>query len=817
MSLDPRFIADLSLQQYLVDKDSGFPLIGGKVFFYKDNDRAIPKSVYQLTGDAPNYSFSPLPNPITLSSVGTMQDNNDNDIIPYYLPIVSLDDNTTDLYYVVVESATGVRQFTRGAWPPNATEPGGITPADQNDLFNFIPNGQFLTHNNIHPDNELAHDTNVIAPGGWTFELDPSSASTNFLIFNEITSWTPNPPKSPKFEAVISCTIPDPLDPIKSIRIKFNDVNKFASESEFFTFGFSGKSNFSPIDVTVRLIKDFGIGGSSFTPEPLATFTLTNEYQFFNVASIFGSNAGETIGIGQTFIALELEFPVNAAFNVSVTDFVLIQGNIALETFPTQTNADMLTRSVAGWMNVPDYSGQDLYLPLVLTLGGMQFDHSIIGKIWPSVGTVFLPSDPSALGNDMPCDGASYIYDDFSALGIPFSRLGSYLTESSPVPNTPLYGTGDDYATAYVDNGNLESFRLSVNSSGTGIPAASDGDTGWTFSGIVEYGGSTTGSNYIGYVAYNNVADTFLAVSGPEAVTAALAGTSGFTITDVGGTNASPPISGVNPLEAPNGLLAFHNYAFTGLCVGAAALSAPAAPGKYFTFSSDTTNYYMWFSTGVGETDPAPGGTGIEVTLQLTDTAQDVANIVREVMNAYQESLIVVTSPIDITLSGKYWNFSSNPASLRNFYVWYTFDTVGIDPSPINRTGIQVDLVTGDDEESTVIKTLAAINKYQYAAPDFIGMFLRGIDFDGNWDFDVAQRWSTVTGLSGANLGTFEYDQFLSHSHATRLVRALAGNVNSNLHDGDNNVIDAPFYPSTKSGGTETRPVNAYVNFVIKY
>ena len=48
---------------------------------------------------------------------------------------------------------------------------------------------------------------------------------------------------------------------------------------------------------------------------------------------------------------------------------------------------------------------------------------------------------------------------------------------------------------------------------------------------------------------------------------------------------------------------------------------------------------------------------------------------------------------------------------------------------------------------------ISAINNYQFAAPDFRGMFFRGADLTGIWDDDVAQRWSSVGGISRRNAG----------------------------------------------------------------
>lgn len=833
MAIDPRYIADLSLQQYLVDKDSGLPLAGGKVFFYRDASRTEFKDVYKLAGDPPNYSFVPLDNPVILSAVGTFQDADGNDIIPYYLPLfIDAQDNITDipdLYYVVVESFSGVSQFTREGWPPNSEEGGGGDVILGN-ISNYIPNGQFLTHNNYWNNTTsqvLDSGSTIIAPGGWTFELPDDVQSTNILTFTEIPTWTGNPPESPPFQVTIQCTEPNSADDIKSLRIKFNDVNIFSSNTQYYTFGFSGVSNSTNVDVIINLVKYFGEGGTAFVPAPITTFTLeAGNQQFFSTPLIFEDNAGDTFGTGQTYVAIDISFSRSISFNVSMTDFVLVQGNTTLEDYPVQTNADTLARAVTGWMNKPDYNGQDLYLPLILTRGGMEFDHGQIGNIVAYDGPVGNPSSaltdtPPPITNYMPADGSSYLFDDFSTLGIPYSRYGDFLLATSPIFYIPRYGTGADFVTPYAFPSSTTDMRLTVNSNGSGISGATDGNTGWSFVEGVNYNGSSTGSVSINYTAYSNVADTILCVGNfqPPAERSPTAGTTSFT---------------VNELNFQTGLEAQQFYAFTVLCTNAASLiEGSGQPGKYFGFGDATVDFYIWFNV-TGEVDPVPGGYtfGIECNLTSTPTAaaQDVANVVREIMNAYQITMINITNTVT---TGQYWLFSANPASPVNYYVWYNVNGAGGNPNIGGRIGIEVPVLGFYTTADIRHVTLVALGSYQFAAPDLRGMFPRGADFTGIYDLDVAQRWSSISGISGANYGTFEFQQFLDHFHwlantdafsgteaplaiDNYLVPTLTGSGETS-YDLDGSDTIASIGLSGNSGGTETRPVNFYVNWCVKY
>lgn len=115
MALDPRFVPITSLNEYFVDKDTGLPMANGTLSFFRDTARVTPKPVYRLTGAPPNYEFQLLPNPVTLSAVGTVEDGANNNVIIYTLPYDN--DNNIDLYYVVAKNSGLVEQWVREAIP----------------------------------------------------------------------------------------------------------------------------------------------------------------------------------------------------------------------------------------------------------------------------------------------------------------------------------------------------------------------------------------------------------------------------------------------------------------------------------------------------------------------------------------------------------------------------------------------------------------------------------------------------------------------------------------------------------------------------
>jgi hypothetical protein len=139
MALDDRYFIAVPLNQYFVDKDTGLPLANGTITFYRDVSRTTPKAVFQLTGTPPNYQYTALPNPITLSSAGTIQNATNDNVIFYFFPY---DENgNVDLYYIECKNSGGTLQWTREGIP-NLTATNNPTN-DPFPLVNQIANPQF--------------------------------------------------------------------------------------------------------------------------------------------------------------------------------------------------------------------------------------------------------------------------------------------------------------------------------------------------------------------------------------------------------------------------------------------------------------------------------------------------------------------------------------------------------------------------------------------------------------------------------------------------------------------------------------------------
>ncbi|MEE1924954.1 phage tail protein [Pseudomonas sp. 148P] len=105
--------------------------------------------------------------------------------------------------------------------------------------------------------------------------------------------------------------------------------------------------------------------------------------------------------------------------------------------------------------------------------------------------------------------------------------------------------------------------------------------------------------------------------------------------------------------------------------------------------------------------------------------------------------------------------------------------------------------------------------------PDYRGYFLRGVDHSGTVDKGANQRTAPRTGAAtGANVGSVEgFATAVPNTPFTALVPHVPTD-DHNAYSGTNADMLEPgngqIFSSTAGGDAETRPVNAYVNFIIK-
>lgn len=115
--------------------------------------------------------------------------------------------------------------------------------------------------------------------------------------------------------------------------------------------------------------------------------------------------------------------------------------------------------------------------------------------------------------------------------------------------------------------------------------------------------------------------------------------------------------------------------------------------------------------------------------------------------------------------------------------------------------------------------------------PDLRGRFVRGVDAGAGRDPDAALREAAdVGGNEGDSVGSVQHDGFQGHFHVFEGTHIpYSGGGGSDLHgvqsdDDPTTVIDRDNITDAKDNGfdgaprtsAETRPLNAYVHFIIK-
>jgi hypothetical protein len=489
-----------------------------------------------------------------------------------------------------------------------------------------------------------------------------------------------------------------------------------------------------------------------------------------NIPFIFGENKNKTLGLkNDDTVAIALRFPTNSVFEVSLTDFILTEGNVIIQDYPHITDANVISQSLAGGLPVPQADGVDHYLPIVATQTGLSFYDGDIGKVY-----AVLYSKPGI--GELLCDGRRYLRSGYSPDGIPYARLAKKLWDEER--GYYQSGTGITFVTANGDAQNK--LILSTNQSGN-ANNASVGTSGFVVETVFignDYGLTT----FIG----KNPKQVTCQGNAIGRVAAASAENSGFTISDI---RNSPVIK----------------YLFQIECTEANYLA-----GKYFNFNTTASAYYVWFTIDGQGNDPRPGERiGIHLALSSTQTAEEVALYLVECLSGHQLTSIHCVEANKIK-PGNYWTFATHTP--ENFYVWYKKDNKAADPKP-GGIGIPVEILDSDTAQQVAEKTKLAINQFYFAVPDLRGAFLRGWDKDSQ--IDTGDRFfSYGQGLIKNNLGSFQLDEILSHAHEyVPLTHFHTFQNGPNPNTGDSPAI----YLTSYSGGSESRPINFAVNFVMKY
>lgn len=786
MALDSQYVLEPEIQALFRDKDSALPLIGGIVRFWEDENRLIPKEVYTLQGSPPNYTYVSLGSSLVLNNAGAFDDQ------IYFKPFDT--DGNIQLYYITVESSDSIFQFDREAWPNTFA-----TSSDVSVDENFIPNGQFKLHNDLpvsgsYVAGEIRDPITYVAPGGFVYRGNNVTQTTEITVtYDLFPAYTLDPDKSPRYAINITKSGVT-NEGFAELQIRFGDVNKFASDTEEFTFQFSASSSLTSTIQSINIYKFFGTGGtpSGETYTAIATGSLAVGATYGDIIAsgfVFGDNASKDIGTnGDDFVAIAIRFPLTTSFQFSMTDFVLTEGNLASANFDNEPDRYFIRDALGGGFPIPAYDGSDLYLPPLLTREGWIYDTSIIGSYK-------FKSYDSLEFNELACDGSKYETQDYSSLGIPYRRLWEKWFNLTL--NIPIYGTGKDYFSGIYPNDAVDTSTLRLTNNefgGVSLVVAGATDPGFSYREI--HIGSSTGY-YINSI-WGGTNIVYLQNLFVGATITPSGNTTGFTITHY-------------VQEGYERLGETFSRAYIEIKTNAASTLTGGEKFEWESYNGAIlVKWYTWFTINGAGADPAPVGyTAIKIDLNGNETANEVAQIVAEAHRGGEMTEITTVAAGSIPANA----YFEAQATGNDFYVWYNIDGSGTDPLVSGKTAIEVSIASADTAATVAEATQIAINSKYFAVPDTRGQFLRGWDNGAGIDPQAALRYSFVPGVQGDLIGTYQFDQISNHNHNWKY-----SNVGQN-GGGDGvrgtNSVDTTAIEFT--GGTETRPINFSVGWVVKY
>lgn len=346
-------VCALSLEPLFMSNQNGELLAGGIVTFYKDTDRNTLKPVYQLSLDTGTgaYSYTALPNPLTLSGIGTFQDAGGNNVALYYFPYDGTPTSTfgnVELYYVTVDDAYGNRQFTREAWPfPQAGTSGGGGGGDSGAIgfANQLSNPQFARVNFIPastltiPISGAGTTFAAIAPK-WDLEIESTGASSVMVTQTPVTgqsAYAYNPPFTLDF--VIGSNITS----CKLIQTLENNPDWAAPPTTGTTFGYLNASILlgAGTSVSVQYVPSAGNAAKTILNQTNTTGAVAQFNATVQLDVAASTDTGED-GFDQIVVNI-LNLPGSAKIsNVQVVPLTTNISNIQYDQTPVNRQIDYM-------------------------------------------------------------------------------------------------------------------------------------------------------------------------------------------------------------------------------------------------------------------------------------------------------------------------------------------------------------------------------------------------------------------------------------------------------------------------------------------
>jgi hypothetical protein len=345
------------MQDYFVDNILAKAMAAGTITMYQDSDRTTLKNWYYQSGVPGRYEYIQLPNPLTLSAIGTITDANGDDLIPFYYPVNEDDNTTPEFYFITVDNSDGLRQFTRGNFP-YLGQGGGSGPTPPSipipTLNNYIINNRFWRNIGQLVLNGIL--SSILSPSQHDgFRFPDFQFVKNIIGASEVATFLKLPIDtifvndiSPEYYLNHTCTIAQAGETLKCyqfpISLHVNTLQNLVA-----TVTIQAKSPTSDI-LTLSIFQDLGTGVLSPDPIIISTIELTPEWTKYEVEFTFPSGTDVTLlskGSDDGYY-LQIGMPLSFISNIDFAIPCLYLSNkttLPTNTFDTYDEIDQFINS----------------------------------------------------------------------------------------------------------------------------------------------------------------------------------------------------------------------------------------------------------------------------------------------------------------------------------------------------------------------------------------------------------------------------------------------------------------------------------------
>lgn len=240
--------------------------------------------------------------------------------------------------------------------------------------------------------------------------------------------------------------------------------------------------------------------------------------------------------------------------------------------------------------------------------------------------------------------------------------------------------------------------------------------------------------------------------------------------------------------------------------------------------------------------DVATGGTALWAETQTVTVSSGRFGVVLGIVTPFDKSILTGNTWIGITVQGE---AEMTPRQKLTSVAYALVAETVADPTALTPPGIVSAFAGSAAPAGWLVCDGAQVSRTTYAnlfaaigtahgsgdgsttfhLPDYRGRFLRGVDGTAGNDPDKTARTVLNTGgNSGNSVGSLQNDDYKSHNHTMRNYSPLFSGdlirnyIQLNSTSLMNPIIqDMPEYTTKFAGGSETRPKNVNVNWIIKY